>query len=65
MDWRERIVADPLVMVGKPVVKGTRLTEEHLIDQLANGWSEADLLAAYPGLHLNSGSRMGSSYFGT
>jgi uncharacterized protein (DUF433 family) len=50
MDWRDRIVSDPLTMVGKPIVKGTRLTVEHLIDQLANGWSEADLLEAYPGL---------------
>ncbi len=50
MEWRERIVSDPLTVVGKPVVKGTRLTVEHLIEQLANGWSEADLLEAYPGL---------------
>jgi len=50
MDWRERIVSDPLTMVGKPVVRGTRLTVEHLIEQLANGWSETDLLEAYPGL---------------
>ena len=49
MDGRERIVSDPLTMVGKPVVKGTRLTLEHLIEQLANGWSEADLLEACPG----------------
>jgi uncharacterized protein (DUF433 family) len=50
MDWRERIVSDPLTMMGKPVVKGTRLTVEHLIEQLANGWSEADLLEAFPDL---------------
>ena len=50
MDWHERIVSDPLILVGKPVVKGTRLSVEHLIEQLANGWSEADLLDSYPGL---------------
>lgn len=50
MGWQERIVSDPQVMVGKPVVKGTRLTVEHLMEQLAGGWSEADLLASYPGL---------------
>jgi len=50
MDWRERIVSDPLILVGKPVVKGTRLSVEHIIEQLANGWSEADLLDSYPGL---------------
>ena len=50
MDWHERIVSDPLILVGKPVVKGTRLSVEHLMEQLANGWSEADLLDSYPGL---------------
>ena len=50
MDWHERIVSDPLILVGKPVVKGTRLSVEHLMEQLANGWSEADLLESYPGL---------------
>lgn len=50
MDWHERIVSDPLILVGKPVIKGTRLSVEHVIEQLANGWSETDLLDAYPGL---------------
>ena len=50
MDWHERIVSDPLILVGKPVVKGTRLSVEHVIEQLADGWSETDLLDAYPGL---------------
>jgi len=48
--WQERIVADPKVMVGKPVIKGTRLTVEFIIDLLANGWSEAAILHNYPGL---------------
>lgn len=50
MDWRERIVSAPLTEVGKPVAKRTGLAVEHLIEQLANGRSEADLLDAYPGL---------------
>jgi len=50
MDWHERIVSDPLILVGKPVVKGTRLSVEHVMEQLANGWSENDLLDSYPGL---------------
>ena len=50
MEWQGRIISDPKVMLGKPVVKGTRLTVEHLLEQLAHGWSEADLLASYPGL---------------
>lgn len=50
MGWQGRIVSDPQVMVGKPVIRGTRITVELLMENLANGWSEADLLASYPGL---------------
>jgi uncharacterized protein (DUF433 family) len=48
--WQERIVVEPKVMVGKPVVKGTRLTVEFIIDLLANGWSEAEIIRNYLGL---------------
>ncbi len=50
MNWRERIVVDPNVVVGKPVVKGTRLSVAFLVDLLAQGWSEQEVLANYPGL---------------
>jgi uncharacterized protein (DUF433 family) len=50
MIWEDRIVVDPSVLVGKPVVKGTRLAVEFIIDLLALGWSEADILKNYPGL---------------
>jgi uncharacterized protein (DUF433 family) len=50
MDWEERITADPKVLVGKPVIKGTRLAVEFVIDLLANGWTEARLLDEYPGI---------------
>jgi uncharacterized protein (DUF433 family) len=49
-EWQERIVADPKVMVGKPVIRGTRLTVEFIIDLFAHGWSEADILSSYPGI---------------
>jgi uncharacterized protein (DUF433 family) len=45
-----RIVLDPNVVAGKPVVRGTRLAVEFLIGLLADGWSEAEVLANYPGL---------------
>ena len=38
MDWQERIAVDPHVLVGKPVVKGTRLAVEFLVDLMAQGW---------------------------
>lgn len=50
MDWRDRIVIDPNILVGKPVVKGTRLAVEFIIDLLAQGWTEAELQRNYPGL---------------
>ena len=50
MNWQERIVADEAVLTGKPVVRGTRLAVEFIIDLLAQGWSETDILANYPRL---------------
>lgn len=50
MSWEDRIVIEPAVLVGKPVVKGTRLAVEFIIDLLAQGWSEAQILDNYPGL---------------
>lgn len=50
MTIQDRIVVDPQILVGKPVVRGTRLAVEFIIDLLAQGWSEADLLRNYPGL---------------
>jgi uncharacterized protein (DUF433 family) len=48
MNWQERIVASPDVLVGKPVIRGTRLAVEFIVELLASGWSEADILANYP-----------------
>ena len=48
--WQDRIVIDPKVLVGKPVVKGTRLAVGFIIELLAQGWTEADILSNYPGL---------------
>ena len=49
-EWEERIEINPKILVGKPVVKGTRLAVEFIIDLLAQGWSEGDILRNYPGL---------------
>ena len=46
----ERIACDPKVMVGKPVIKGTRLTVEYILNLLAHGSSAADILGEYEGL---------------
>ena len=50
MDWQERINVDPKILVGKPVIKGTRLAVEFIVDLLAQGWDEKEVLRNYPGL---------------
>ena len=49
-NWKDRIVIDEAVLTGKPVIKGTRLAVEFIIDLLARGWSEAEILENYPGI---------------
>ena len=48
MTWWERIVIDPNVLVGKPVIKGTRLAVEFILELLAEGWSHEQILCNYP-----------------
>jgi uncharacterized protein (DUF433 family) len=49
-DWRERITVDPGVLVGKPVVRGTRLAVEFILDLVAEGWTFEEVVANYPGV---------------
>ena len=44
MDWRTRIVADPDVLVGKPVIKGTRICVELVLDLLAAGYTTRQIV---------------------
>ena len=50
MDWKERIIVDPKILVGKPVIKGTRLAVEFIVELLAQGWAESEILRNYPGI---------------
>ncbi|MBN1955794.1 MAG: DUF433 domain-containing protein [Anaerolineae bacterium] len=50
MNWYDRITINPEILTGKPVVKGTRLAVEFIIDLLAQGWTEEEILLNYPGL---------------
>lgn len=52
MDQQPRITLNPDVLVGKPVIRGTRLTVEFIIDLLAQGWSNDEILRNYPGISL-------------
>ena len=50
MDWREHIETNENILLGKPVIKGTRISVEHIIDILASGWAEEQILENYPRL---------------
>jgi uncharacterized protein (DUF433 family) len=49
-NYRNRIVVDPNIMVGKPVIKGTRITVELILRQLAQGIGTEEILKNYPHL---------------
>ena len=50
MDWRERIISNPKIAGGKPIIAGTRLSVEFILSLLSRGWSEAYILEQYPHL---------------
>ena len=50
MNYREKIVTDPEIMLGKPIIKGTRVTVELVLRKLSEGATEKELLEAYPDL---------------
>lgn len=50
MMWQERIIIDTNILVGKPVVRGTRLAVEFIVDLMAQGWTENEIFQNYPGL---------------
>jgi len=47
MTWENRITIDPDVLVGKPIIKGTRISVEFVIDLLARGWTVEQVLEEY------------------
>jgi len=48
MNWKTYIISDPSILVGKPVIKGTRLSVDFILNLLSNGWTEEQLLKNYP-----------------
>ena len=45
-----RIVLDPAVLSGKPIIRGTRLSVDYVLGLMADGWTEPDILRNYPGV---------------
>lgn len=50
MDWQNEIVVDPKILVGKPGIRGTRIAVEFVLELLAEGWSNEQILENYPQL---------------
>jgi uncharacterized protein (DUF433 family) len=50
MEWRDHITVDPAVLVGKPIVNGTRISVEFIMDLLAAGWTHEQILDSYRNL---------------
>lgn len=50
MNWKDRITVDSRIVVGKPVIKGTRIAVELVIALLAQGWTREQILESYPNL---------------
>ena len=50
MEWKHYITADPAILTGKPVIAGTRVSVEFMLELIAEGWSEVEILRNYPGV---------------
>jgi uncharacterized protein (DUF433 family) len=48
MNWREHIHSDPAILTGKPVIRGSRVSVELILERLSDGWSEDELLRSFP-----------------
>jgi len=48
MNWKQRIIVDKKILAGKPVIKGTRISVEFLLDLFAKGWTYGMILENYP-----------------
>ena len=47
LDWHDRITLDPAILVGKPCIKGTRISVELIVESLANGWTYEEILESW------------------
>jgi uncharacterized protein (DUF433 family) len=50
IDWRKHVHSDEKILAGKPVIKGTRISVELILELLSNGWTEEMILESYPKL---------------
>ena len=54
MNWQEYIVSDKQVLLGKPTIKGTRISVELVLELFSSGWTEKQILDSYPSVSAES-----------
>ncbi|GAB4581424.1 MAG: hypothetical protein Fur0022_41710 [Anaerolineales bacterium] len=57
MEWRDYIYSDPEILLGKPIVKGTRLAVDFILRLFANGWTEQQVFRKLPKFKFREASR--------
>lgn len=50
MNWQEYIISDPKILIGKPTIKGTRISVELILELFSLGWTQEQILDSYPSL---------------
>jgi uncharacterized protein (DUF433 family) len=54
MIWQEHIISDSNILLGKPTIKGTRISVELIMELFSNGWTERQILDSYPNITTDS-----------
>lgn len=54
MQWQDYIVSDTQVLMGKPTIKGTRISVELILELFSSGWTEKQVLESYPSVTVES-----------
>lgn len=54
MNWQDYIISDNEVLLGKPVIKGTRISVDHIVNLLAQGWTDEQIFENYPRINKDS-----------
>ena len=50
MNWQDYIISDKSMLLGKPAIKGTRISVELILELLSKGWTEKQIIHSYPSL---------------
>ena len=54
MNWRKYIISDSKILMGKPTIKGTRISVELILELFSKGWTESQILETYPTISKDS-----------